>query len=103
MNTMTTLAGIRQQPQFKELVRRRRHFVAWLTALTLLPYYAFILVASFAPQLLATTLSANSIINVGWPLGFALILGTWLLTGLYIRRANGEFDALAALILKRAK
>src|SRR6516164_2470799 len=97
------LAGIRNHPLFDELVRRRRRFVGWLTAATLVPYYAFILVASFAPQLLARKLTGASIINIGWPVGFALIFGTWLLTGIYIRRANGEFDELAARILAGSK
>ncbi|MGJ7546204.1 DUF485 domain-containing protein [Variovorax sp. LT1R16] len=99
----TTLANIRNQFQFKDLVRRRRKFVGWLTVLTLAPYYGFILVAAFAPNFLATKLSNTSIINVGWPMGLALIIGTWLLTGLYIYRANGEFDDLTAAILARAK
>jgi len=103
VSTTTALAGIRHQPQFRELVRRRRRFVAWLTAMTLLPYYAFIFVAAFAPAALAQKLSDASIINVGWPVGVALIVGTWLLTGLYIHRANGEFDELTAAILARAK
>lgn len=103
MTTTTAFASIRKQPQFQDLVRRRRRFIAWLTVATLVPYYAFILVAGFAPHLLATKLSGTSIINVGWPVGLALIVGTWLLTGLYILRANGEFDELTAAIVARAK
>lgn len=103
MTTTTAFASIRMQPQFQDLVRRRRRFIAGLTAATLVPYYAFILVAGFAPHLLARKLAATSIINVGWPVGLALIVGTWLLTGLYILRANGEFDELTAAIVARAK
>lgn len=99
----TALARIRNHSLFDELVRRRRRFVAWLTAATLVPYYLFILVAGFNPHLLATKYSDTSIINIGWPVGVALIVGTWLLTGLYIRRANGEFDELTAKILAGVK
>jgi uncharacterized membrane protein (DUF485 family) len=62
------------------------------------PYFTFILVAAFAPQLLATKLSTSSIISIGWPLGVAFIIGAWLFTGVYILRANGEFDELTAEI-----
>lgn len=103
MSTPAAFAGIRNQPQFTELVRRRRKFVTCLTMMTLVPYYAFILIAGFAPQILATKLSEGSVINIGWPVGIALIVGVWLLTGLYIHRANGEFDSLTAAILNRAK
>jgi uncharacterized membrane protein (DUF485 family) len=62
------------------------------------PYFTFILVAAFAPQLLATKLSTTSMINIGWPLGVAFIIGAWLFTGVYILWANGEFDELTAEI-----
>jgi len=80
------------------LVSRQRKFVACLTAATLVPYFAFILIAAFAPQVLAQKVSATSVINIGWPLGVAFIVGAWLFTGLYILRANGEFDDLTAEI-----
>lgn len=98
----TALSGIRSNPLFDVLVRRRRRLVAWLTAAILVPYYGFILVAAFSPHLLAAKAS-NGIVNVGWPIGAALIIGSWLLTGLYTRRANGEFDELTAKILAGAK
>ncbi|NUU37665.1 DUF485 domain-containing protein [Pseudomonas sp. C2B4] len=98
MNPATESARIRNHPRYKELVSRQRRFVAGLTAATLVPYFTFILVAAFAPHLLATKLSATSIINIGWPLGLVFIVGAWLFTGLYILRANGEFDALNAQI-----
>jgi uncharacterized membrane protein (DUF485 family) len=80
------------------LVSRQRRFVACLTAATVVPYFTFILIAAFAPHLLAQKLSATSIINIGWPLGVAFIVGAWLFTGLYILRTNGEFDDLTAEI-----
>ncbi|QID17364.1 DUF485 domain-containing protein [Nitrogeniibacter mangrovi] len=94
----TALSGIRSNPLFHVLVTRRRRFVAWLTAAILIPYYAFIFVAAFAPQLLAAKVSSG-VINVGWPVGAALIVGSWLLTGVYAQRANGEFDELTVKIL----
>jgi uncharacterized membrane protein (DUF485 family) len=38
----------------------------------------------------------------GWPLAALLVVGGWLLTGIYIRRANGEFDELTQKILLEA-
>lgn len=96
MNHASESARIRNHPRYRDLVSRQRRFVAGLTAATLVPYFAFILIAAFAPHLLAQKLSATSIINIGWPLGVAFIVGAWLFTGLYILRANGEFDDLTA-------
>lgn len=98
MNHATESARIRNHPLYRDLVSRRRRFVACLTAATLVPYFAFILIAAFAPQILAQKLSATSVINIGWPLGVAFIVGSWLFTGLYILRANGEFDDLTVEI-----
>lgn len=98
MNHATESARIRNHPRYKDLVSRQRRFVTCLTAATLVPYCAFILVAAFAPHLLAAKLSATSIISIGWPLGAVFIVGAWLFTGLYIHRANGEFDDLTAEI-----
>jgi uncharacterized membrane protein (DUF485 family) len=98
VNHATESARIRNHPRYKDLVSRQRRFVASLTAATLVPYFAFILVAAFAPHLLAMKLSATSIISIGWPLGAVFIVGAWLFTGLYIHRANGEFDDLTAEI-----
>ena len=86
-------------PAFERLVSRRRRLIARLTLGTLVPYYAFVLVAGFAPRLLAARVFGASVITAGWTVGVLLIVGTWLLTGLYIHRANGEFDALTNEIL----
>lgn len=99
----TGVSGIRGNPLFDTLVKRRRRFVAWLTAATLIPYYVFIFISAFTPRLLATRFTDSSVVNIGWHVGVALIIGTWLLTGLYVRRANGEFDELTAKILTGAK
>jgi len=91
--------SVRLSPAFVRLVARRRRLVTWLTLGTLLPYYAFVCVAGFAPNVLALKLFPGSVITLGWPVGGVLIVGTWILTGIYIRRANGEFDELTARIL----
>ncbi|GAB7535644.1 hypothetical protein BGC_18600 [Burkholderia sp. 3C] len=69
--------------------------MTWLTASTLVPYYLFVLVAAYRPAALATRIHGGSAITVGWIAGGLLIVGTWLLTGLYVRYANGEFDTLS--------
>ena len=99
MSKPSPSALLRANPAFDQLVRRRSRFVIRLTLATLLPYYAFVLVAGFAPQLLGYRVFAGSAVTIGWPVGLALIVGTWLLTGVYIRRANGEFDELTARIV----
>ena len=74
-----------------------------LSLIVLLPYYSYMLVVSLQPQLLASKVSDGSVITIGWPLAALIVIGGWLLTGVYVSRANGEFDRLNEEILKEAR
>ena len=103
MSQTTTQTRIRQNPKFAELVGKRTRFAILLSLIVLVPYYTFMMITAFNPGLLATPLNEGGIITVGWPVGAVLIIGAWLMTGVYIRRANGEFDELTAAILKESR
>ena len=95
--------SIQNSPRFKELVSRRERF-AWILSVIMLGLYsAFILLIAYGPQLLGTKISAGSSITWGIPLGVGLILSAFVLTGIYVRRANGEFDELNNAILKEVQ
>jgi len=102
MSQQTVHDRIRQNPKFAELVGKRTRFAILLSLIVLVPYYTFMMITAFNPGLLATPLSEGNVITVGWPVAAVLIIGSWLLTGLYISRANGEFDSLNQEILKEA-
>jgi len=95
-------AKIRSNPKFAELVGKRTRFAIILSLIVLVPYYSFMMVTAFSPALLATPLNAGGIMTVGWPIGVVLIVGSWILTGIYISRANGEFDSLTEQLLKES-
>lgn len=92
---------ILNSPAFNELRARRRRFSAILTVLMLVIYYGFIVAIAFAPQWLAIRISG--VITLGLPLGLGVILSAIVLTGIYVRRANGEFDALTARAVGSAR
>lgn len=97
-------ARIRNNPKFHALVSKRSSFAWTLTAIVLVCYYSFMMVVAFAPTVLASPLAADgSIMTVAWPIGAVLIIGSWILTGVYIRRANSEFDELNQEILKECQ
>jgi uncharacterized membrane protein (DUF485 family) len=52
---------------------------------------------AFDKPLLAQRLGAG-VMTVGMPVGLAVILFTVVITAIYVRRANGEFDTLTAQI-----
>jgi len=92
--TVETIDIIKNNPKYQELVRTRSRFAWTLSILMLLVYYAFIMTIAFKPELLAVPLSAGSVISVGIPVGIAIILFSFLLTGLYVYRANHTYDAM---------
>lgn len=99
----TLYRQIEQSPRFQELVSKRESFAWILSAVMLGLYLAFILLIAFVPELLGTRISADSTITWGIPLGVGLILSAFVLTGIYVYRANGEFDDLNKLILEEVQ
>ena len=93
---------IRKNPKFDELVAKRSRFAWTLTAVVLGIYFIFIMVVAFNPTLLAAPIWEGGTASIAWPIGAGMILLFWLMTGLYIRRANGEFDDINSAIIKGA-
>ena len=94
---------IKNDPDFIQLVTVRTKFAWTLTIVMLVIYFGFVLTIAFDPSILGTPLSAGSVTTVGIPVGVAVILSAFLLTGIYVRRANGEFDELTRRIKAKAK
>lgn len=95
------VARIEANPKYHELKRKRSSFGWLLTVLMLLVYYGYIGLIAFDKELLARPLGAG-VTTLGIPIGLGVIVFTVLITGLYVRRANGEYDRLTAEILKDA-
>lgn len=90
--------AIKSNPKYHELVSKRTKF-AWLLSLAMLGiYYGFILVVAFNKQILAQQLWEGSVATVGIPVGIGVILSAFALTGIYVYRANSEFDRLTSEI-----
>lgn len=68
----------------------------------LLVYFGFIYLVAFQKDFLAQTLGAG-VTTISIPIGIGLIVFTVIITGLYVRRANSEFDKLTGEILKDIK
>ena len=82
-----------QNPRFQELVHQRTRFAWTLTILMLVIYFGFILLVAFAKPLLAMKIG-EGVTSLGILLGLGVIVSAFILTGIYIYRANGYFDEL---------
>lgn len=90
-------ARIAADPNYQALKTRRSRFGWWLTLAMLVVYYGFILLIAFRKDVLAARIG-DQVMTWGIPIGFGVIVFTILITALYVRRANGEFDELSEKI-----
>ncbi len=97
------LEQIKKDPTYKELVTKRSSFAITLTVAMLLVYFTFILTIAFDPKLLGAPLWSGSVTTIGIPIGMAVIVFAFVLTGIYTKRANSEFDALTNKIKNSLK
>ena len=92
---------IASHPRYLELKAKRTGFGWWLTLAGMLAYYGFILLVAFDKPLLSQKIG-NGVMTLGMPIGVAVIVFTIIITWVYIRRANSEFDSLTEQIVKGA-
>lgn len=93
---------IHAHPKYQALVSKRSSYGWMLTALMMIVYYGYILIIAFDKELLAEKLGGG-VMTIGIPVGLGVILFTIVITGIYVRRANAEFDAMTSELLKEVK
>ena len=92
---------IASHPKYQELKAKRTSFGWWLTAAMMVVYYGFILLVAFNKPYRSSRLG-EGVTTVGMPIGLFVIVFTIVITAIYVRRANSEFDALTDDIAKGA-
>ena len=92
---------IQNNPKDQELRKKRSSFGWLLTLLMMVVYYGYIALIAFNKPFLAQPVGAG-VTTLGIPIGMGVIVFTIVITGIYVRRANGEFDQLTKDILKDA-
>ena len=92
---------IASDPKYQELVAKRTRLGWLLTVLMLIVYYGFILLVAFGKPFLSQRIG-EGVTTVGMPIGFGVIVFTIVITALYVRRANREFDELTDIVVKGA-
>lgn len=90
---------IARNPKYQELKAKRSSFGWWLTLAMMVVYYGFILLVAFDKEFLSQRMG-EGVMTVGVPIGFGIIVFTIVITAIYVKRANKEFDDLTADITK---
>jgi cation/acetate symporter len=94
---------MRDNPKFQELVTKRGRFAWTLSTIVLVLFYGFVMTVAFNPTGLGQPVSEGAMLTVGVAVEASLFILFWLLSALYVRRANGEFDALTEEVIKQAQ
>ncbi|MGO9546684.1 MAG: DUF485 domain-containing protein [Rhodomicrobium sp.] len=96
----STYNSITQNPKFHELVRSRTSFAWTLSILMLAVYQGFVLLVAFDKEFLATPIFPGATTTIGIPIGLGVIVFAFLVTGIYVSRANGRYDELTHELVK---
>ena len=82
-----------QSEKFITLKRRHRSFVLPVALFFLLWYFAYVLLADYAHEFMATPVIGN--VNIGLLLGLGQFVTTFAITTWYVSYANRRLDPLA--------
>ena len=92
---------VTSNPKYQELKSKRSTIGWWLTLSMMVVYYGFILLVAYDKEFLATKIGSG-VTTYGMPLGVGVLVFTIVITIIYVRRANGEFDDLTQEVVKGA-
>ncbi|WP_374303160.1 DUF485 domain-containing protein [Paracoccus sp. (in: a-proteobacteria)] len=84
---------IAENPTYQTLKTKRSRFGWILTIAMLVVYYGYILLIAFNKDLLSARIG-DGVMTWGIPIGFGVIIFTIIITAIYVRRANSEFDMM---------
>jgi len=101
MSAKHTAHEILEDPEFKELARRKNAVSLALTVAMIVIYFGFIALLAWGKELLGRPLGGG--ITLGIPIGIGTIMLAWLLTGVYVRWANTTYDAMVERIRKKVE
>ena len=90
-------ARIAADPNYQALKAKRSSFGWMLTVAMLIVHYGFIILIAFRKDVLSARIG-DGVMTWGIPIGFGVIIFTILITAVYVRRANSEFDELSEKI-----
>ncbi len=89
----STYQQVQRSQEFADLRRRFRAFVFPMTALFLVWYFLYVVLAAFAPEFMSHKVFGN--VNVGLLFGFGQFVSTFVITTIYVRWADRHFDPTA--------
>jgi uncharacterized membrane protein (DUF485 family) len=100
MNT-DLIGRIHRSPKYAELVESRSRFSKTLAIVMLVIYFVFIFLVAFLHSVMA--INVGGVITLAFPLGLLVMASAVVVTGIYVVRANGEYDRLTREIVEETR
>jgi len=97
------LLQFQSDPDYLDLVRRRRVLAWTLTSTAFGLLVVFIAVMSWAPGLFARTVAAKGFISIGMIAGLVLISACLVMTFYYLRKCDKDFEPMQRKLWDRLK
>ena len=90
---------VKANQKFHQLVVSRSRLAWGLSSIIFVVYFSFILLIAFFPDFLGRPISEGSFITIGIPVGVLIIVLSFILTGIYVWKANKVFDRINQKII----
>jgi uncharacterized membrane protein (DUF485 family) len=90
---------IERSPEFRELTSRRHRFIAWAAGATAAVFALYLGLATFATGFMGTTVGG---VPIAWLAAMSQVLMTWVVTWIYLRKADRVFAPLERRVAERA-
>jgi uncharacterized membrane protein (DUF485 family) len=86
--------NVLEHPLYIQLLKTRRKITLPLLILSLVSYYGLILAGAFIPKELGLPIIAGTVTSWGVVLGFTVIIGCLIITGIYVHCANKYLEPI---------
>jgi len=94
------VSRVMNDPNFIELEKKRNGLGVTLAVTMLVIYYGYIALLAFAKPFLSTIIGGGGVVTYAFPIGLFVLVSAIVITGIYVWRANTEFDGLTRKIME---
>lgn len=94
-----TAKKILSHPEFQKMAKKKSTLGWGFSALVFVIYVSYIGIIGISPESFATPVSEGSVTTWGIYIGLFVIVFSFIVTGLYVRKANGEFDRMTRRVV----
>ena len=91
METKVDWQAAEQSPEFRELVKRRNPFLLGATAVWVVVFGTYLLLAALSPETMGERVLG---MTFGFLFSLVQVFMTWVITFLYLRKADRVFEPL---------